>query len=60
MKIEATLATTPVDGDWFQVDSITLSNSTGSTISNFTGNYVWLKSQIIYTDGTVNSIVMNH
>ena len=60
MKIEATLTTTPVDGDWFQVDSITLSNSTGSTISNFTGNYVWLKAQITYTDGTLNSIVMNH
>ena len=60
MKIEATLATAPVDGDWFQVDNLNLSNQTGTTISNFTGNYVWLKANVVYTDGTVNSIVMNH
>ena len=60
MKIEATLATAPVDSDWFQVDSVTLSNQTGTSISNFTGNYIWLKATVIYTDGTVNSIVMNH
>ena len=60
IKIEATLATAPTDSDWFQVDSVNLSNQTGTSISNFTGNYIWLKATVVYTDGTVNSIVMNH
>tara|TARA_E500000081_G_scaffold118942_1_gene122980 strand:- start:614 stop:955 length:342 start_codon:yes stop_codon:yes gene_type:complete len=60
MKIEATLATTPTDSDWFQVDSVNLTGQTGTSISNFTGNYIWLKATVVYTDGTVNSIVMNH
>ena len=60
LKVEASLATTPTDEDWFQVDIITLSNGTGSSIRNFTGNYIWLKASVTYTDGTVNSIVMNH
>ena len=60
MKIEATLATAPTDSDWFQVDSVNLSNQTGTSIANFTGNYIWLKATLVYTDGTVNSIVMNH
>jgi len=60
MKIEATLATTPTDADWFQVDSVNLTGQTGTSISNFTGNYIWLKATVVYTDGTVNSIVMNH
>ena len=55
-----TLATAPTDSDWFQVDSVNLSNQTGTSISNFTGNYIWLKATVVYTDGTVNSIVMNH
>ena len=60
LKVEATLATVPTDDDWFQVDSIVLTNQTGTSISNFTGNYIWLKATVVYTDGTVNSIVMNH
>ena len=60
LKIEATLAATPADSDWFQVDAVVLTGQTGTTISNFTGNYIWLRANVIYTDGTVNSIVMNH
>jgi|TARA_B110000238_G_C16046634_1_gene404208 hypothetical protein len=60
MKIEATLANTPTNDDWFAVDTLVLSNQTGTTIANFTGNYIWLKASVVYTDGTVNSIVMNH
>lgn len=60
LKVEATLATTPGTADWFHVDSVVLSNDTGSTINNFTGNYIWLRAHVSYTDGTINSIVMNH
>ena len=60
IAIQATLATTPEETDWFYVDVQTLTGSTGPTIVNFTGNYIWLRAELIYTDGTVNSITMNH
>ena len=28
--------------------------------ANFTGNYVHSRAKVVYTDGTVNSIPMNH
>ena len=60
ISIQATLETTPTDDDWFSVDFQTFGNDTGTKIVNFTGNYIWLRAVLIYTDGTVNSIVMNH
>tara|TARA_S200000501_G_scaffold192344_1_gene181156 strand:- start:526 stop:867 length:342 start_codon:yes stop_codon:yes gene_type:complete len=60
ISIQATLETTPTDDDWFSVDFQTFGNDTGTKIVNFTGNYIWLRALLIYTDGTVNSIVMNH
>jgi hypothetical protein len=27
---------------------------------NFTGNYVWVRATVVYTDGVVNSIQLNH
>ena len=36
-------------------------NETSSKTYNFTGNYVWIRAKISnWTDGTVNSIQMNH
>ena len=36
-------------------------NETSSKTYNFTGNYVWIKAKISnWTDGTVNSIQLNH
>ena len=67
--IQATLAIDPEDEDWFTVYSKTyaLSGSQADTESeklsnlvNFTGNYVWVRARIEYTDGTVNSIILNH
>ena len=60
ISIQATLANDPVDTDWFEVHSYTAAQETNSKISNFTGNYVWIRSIVTYTDGTVNSIVLNH
>ena len=63
--IQATLETNPTDDDWFTVytGSYPVSNDVGTTkvnITNFTGNYVWIRSKIEFTDGTVNSIKLNH
>ena len=58
--IEATLAIDPVDEDWFEVHSYTATQESGSKIISFTGNYVWIRAAIVYTDGTLSSIVLNH
>ena len=58
--IQGTLATTPVEADWFTVDTNTLSTQTTSAIRNVTGNYVWIRIAVTYTDGTVNGVVLNH
>ena len=60
MKVDGTLATNPTDDDWFQVHAVVLASETGSSVANITGNLVWLRASIIYTDGTVNKITMNH
>jgi hypothetical protein len=59
--IEASLAVNPTDSDWFHVHSSVVENQTNSTIFNFTGNYVWIRAKLVnWTDGTLNSIVLNH
>ena len=68
ISIQATLAVNPTDDDWFEVytNSYALSGNvsgtpeTQSTITNFTGNYVWIRATAEYTDGTINSIKLNH
>ena len=58
--IEGTLEVDPADSDWFSVHSGALEQETNNTIVSFTGNYVWIRAKIIYTDGTLNSITLNH
>ncbi len=70
IKMQATLAVDPADADWFTLDAtehetIGFANdgpiATGSHIKNFTGNYVWVRAVVSsWTDGTVNSILLNH
>lgn len=58
VTIQATLATNPNADDWFSI--VTHTESTGSFLHNFTGNYVWVRAKVEYTDGTVNSVQLNH
>jgi len=60
ISIQATLEIDPMDDDWFTVHNYTAAQETASKIANFTGNYVWIRSIVEYTDGTINSIVLNH
>jgi len=65
VAIQATLAIDPVDADWFTVYTqaypvVSDEGTTTSALTNFTGNYVWVRAVITYTDGTVNSIRLNH
>lgn len=58
--IQGTLATEPVEADWFDVHLYTASNDTASKIASFTGNYVWIRAKAVYTDGTITLITLNH
>ena len=60
ITIQGTLAVTPVEADWFDVHTYTAAQETSSAIASFTGNYVWVRAVVEYTDGTINSIVLNH
>lgn len=68
VSMQATLASDPTDDDWFSIadSSITSANdsseyNTGSFVINFTGNFVWVRAIITgWTDGSVNSILLNH
>ena len=60
ITIEATLAVDPTEDDWFEAFSFSTMQDTGSSIANFTGNYVWVRAVVSYTTGTINSIRMNH
>ena len=60
ITIQGTLAVTPVEADWFDVHTYTATEETASKIASFTGNYVWVRAKVVYTDGTVSSVTLNH
>ena len=60
ITIQGTLATAPTDADWFAVHTYTAAQETASKYANFTGNFVWVRAKVDYTDGTINSILLNH
>tara|TARA_B100000925_G_scaffold15823_1_gene11010 strand:- start:579 stop:920 length:342 start_codon:yes stop_codon:yes gene_type:complete len=60
IKMQGTLATNPTDSDYFDIAGTESTGSNGSFFKNFTGNYVWVRAVVTYTDGTVQSILLNH
>jgi len=60
IKIQGTLAIDPAEADWFTVHDYTATTETSSKIANFTGNYVWVRTVIEFTEGTINSVILNH
>lgn len=67
VTMQATLATSPVESDWFNI--VGTSNSyrsldirTTSTIDthNFTGNFVWVRGYVAIDAGSVTMIQYNH
>jgi hypothetical protein len=71
ITMQASLATSPVETDWFNVNNTTFTVSTStyydnisssSTVNcyNFTGNFVWVRGTVAINYGTVQSILYNH
>ena len=62
IKCQATLATDPQEEDWFDVigSEYEGTNATEVYITNFTGNFVWVRAVVDYTAGTINRILINY
>ncbi len=66
IKMQGSLATTPTEDDWFDINSTAITNTDidGSTLvfpKNFTGNFVWVRAKCTgMTAGSVTKILYNH
>tara|TARA_B100002019_G_scaffold290815_1_gene309374 strand:- start:9518 stop:9880 length:363 start_codon:yes stop_codon:yes gene_type:complete len=67
LKMQGTLAVTPTSDDWFDITldngDVTVSYDDGETSApafNFTGNFVWVRVYVTYTQGQINQILLNH
>lgn len=72
ITMQASLATDPVEADWFDVEGTTeeqtesspfydgMNVMTQSKYYNFTGNFVWVRGVISIDAGQVDSILYNH
>ena len=67
IKMQASLATTPTEDDYFDISGTTMTSDQSTTIStfNFTGNYVWVRAKVETTNLTSNpsmvtSILLNN
>ena len=57
-------STTPAEADYFNIAGALYDSTTagkdGSFVFNFTGNFVWIRAVLVYTDGTVSSVMLNN
>lgn len=68
VSVEATLATDPVESDWFSlVETEVVYNefsekleSVVSDVRNFTGNFVWIRGRVEISRGSVFMCQYNH
>jgi len=63
IKMQASLATTPTEADWFDISGTTFTTDQSTTISsaNFTGNFVWVRAKASdITAGSITNIQLNN
>jgi hypothetical protein len=65
VSIQATLAISPTENDWFDVDSAVYTGTDSEKLDssqfvNFQGNFVWVRAKGTLIDGTVTQIRYNH
>jgi len=63
IKMQASLIASPAASDWFDITGTTYTTSPDTdtdAMYNFTGNFVWLRAVVDYTNGRVNSIKVNY
>ena len=63
IKMQGSLATDPASNDWFDIDGTSVgdgSSVVSTTYKNFTGNFVWVRSVVDVTTGSVTKISLNY
>ena len=63
IKMQGSLATTPTEDDYFDIDNTTFTTDQSTTINsvNFTGNFVWVRAKCTSnTAGSVTKILYNN
>ena len=63
IKMQGSLATTPTEDDFFDIDNTTFTTDQSTTINsvNFTGNFVWIRAKCTAnTAGSVSKILFNN
>ena len=63
LKMQGSLATTPTEDDFFDIDGTTFTTDQSTTINsvNFTGNFVWVRAKLTSnTAGSVTKILFNN
>lgn len=66
VTMQATLASTPTESDWFDVDGTKMtrvyqvSNSTSTVATTFTGNFTWVRAVAELGQGTLLGIKYNY
>jgi hypothetical protein len=67
ITMQATLASNPVEADWFNVSNTSVTytplnvrNTSTVDLFNFVGNFVWVRGQVYINDGAVMNILYNH
>ena len=63
LKMQGSLATTPTEDDYFDIDGTTFTTDQSTTINsvNFTGNFIWVRAKLTAnTAGAVSKILSNN
>ena len=67
VTMQASLASAPQESDWFNVVDATstyvrmnMRNTSTVDCYNFSGNFVWVRGQVLIDNGSVQSILYNH
>jgi hypothetical protein len=61
--MQATLATTPTESDWFDIEETAVEYTDtfhDNVFYNFTGNYVWIRAKVLVSGGVLQAIHYNH
>lgn len=61
LVIEATLASSPTEDDWFRVFEVECANTTTSTYTNIDGNFVYMRAKIEdFSQGIVQFVKLSY
>lgn len=66
LKLQGSLANTPGDADWYDIDKTFLGNgitpiANQTLLINFNGNHVWIRAVIVsFASGIINNVLLTH